>query len=463
VTLEKYSLTRAVCRLLIRLCSWIVPVPFRSDWRRHHEDEIEDWSILVDRGDILPQIRPILEYVVSVVSTTVEQRVRLECRQAGMRQFARTPRFAMGVLLSAGVVLAVLSGGFRGIRALLTPLPYPDPRRVVEFRAFVPFLGVHNEIPSETLELWRKGSRRIEAFAGYSIEGRTARVTPEFFRVLGVQPVSGRLFRDSDQPGCCAVVREGVPASNRIGTLPRGFWFRSRLVDTWVPLGRTGEQAVIARLKPGATAAEAQQELRELGRSGIVRPLIRQVQATRVELRPLGEAFRYPLHVAGGGLAVSLALLFVYIGAAAWMVKPRPHRRYWVFLFSKTAVVMVGFAAAWIEMAAAWPSPAARLDGPALHLMINWLFLLTYVGAVWQALRDQQRRCPVCLCRLTMPVVIGSWASSLIDPVSTELMCEEGHGTLHVPETQSSDREPEHWEPLDASWREAFQVPDHQG
>jgi len=50
-----------------------------------------------------------------------------------------------------------------------------------------------------------------------------------------------------------------------------------------------------------------------------------------------------------------------------------------------------------------------------------------------------------------MPVMIGSWAS-VFEPVTTELLCEEGHGSLCVPETGQPDR----WTPLDASWRELF-------
>jgi hypothetical protein len=55
-----------------------------------------------------------------------------------------------------------------------------------------------------------------------------------------------------------------------------------------------------------------------------------------------------------------------------------------------------------------------------------------------------------------MPVTIGSWSSPLLDPVSTELLCEQGHGSLCVPETQSSASEPDRWTALDDSWRELF-------
>ena len=457
--MESTTLARTFCRRLIRLSSRFVPAPFRSGWRRHYEDEIEDWALLVDRGDILPQSRPLLAFTLSVAAATLRKRLQVEANPANARRLAGTPAFAMSVVLSAALALAALSGGFRGFRAMLAPLPYKEPGRVVEFRAFVPFLGLRNAIPAETLEFWRKGSRDIEEFAGYSIQGHVMRVTPGFFRVLGIEPASGRLIGDGDRPGCCAVVREGGSAANLIGTVPRGFWFKSRQVDTWVPLGDAGEGVLIARLKPGVSAAHAQQELRKLAQTGIFRPVLRRVQAMRVELRPLNEIFRFPLYVAGGGLAFSLILLALYTGVAALVAKPRPHWRYWAFLMVKTSAVMLVFAVAWVEIAAWRAASPTRLDGPALSLIGDWTFLLVYVGAVWQSLRDQRRRCPVCLNRLSVPVSIGSWSSPLMNPASTELLCLEGHGTLFIPETQSSDREPERWQPIETSWKEAFKIP----
>jgi hypothetical protein len=439
----------------------MVPYHFRADWRRHHEEEIEDWAVLVDRGDIAPRCRPIINFVLAVAATTVRQRVRFERNQANAERLVRTPRFALGLVLGAATLVAVLSGGFHGTRSMLARLPYPDADRVVEFRAFVPFLGARNEIPAETLDFWRKGSQTIEAFAGYSIDGKIARVSPEFFQVLGIHPASGRLFGAGDQPGCCTVVREGTSSSHATGTLPRAFWFRSRVVNQWIPLGADEDAYVIARLKPGISAEAAQHELRTLAREGIVRPLLHQVQATRVELRTLNDAFRYPLYLASGGLAVSLGILGGYAAVSAWTSRPRAGWRYWLFLLAKTAGTMVVTAAAWVEMTAAWQVVITRLGGPTLNLIFNWTFLLVSVGAIWQAQRDQRRRCPVCLNRLTLPVFIGSWASPLMDPVSTELVCEAGHGTLSVPETQSSDREPERWRPLDASWRDTFRLNDN--
>jgi hypothetical protein len=55
-----------------------------------------------------------------------------------------------------------------------------------------------------------------------------------------------------------------------------------------------------------------------------------------------------------------------------------------------------------------------------------------------------------------MPVTMGSWSSQLLDPVTTEFLCKNGHGSLAMPETQSSSAEPDRWTAMDESWRDLF-------
>ncbi len=60
------------------------------------------------------------------------------------------------------------------------------------------------------------------------------------------------------------------------------------------------------------------------------------------------------------------------------------------------------------------------------------------VSVIW-VFSDQRRRCPVCLRRLERPVTFGSWAS-MFEPVTTEFVCEEGHGRLSLAESESPAR-----------------------
>src|SRR5581483_2226717 len=127
---------------------------------------------------------------------------------------------------------------------------------------------------------------------------RGAQVTSEFFPVLGAKPETGRVFGTSeDRPGAAPVVVLGYkfwqnelhadPAAvgkaielsgklyTVIGVMPPGFhFFFGRSEDFYVPLGpqaadpnfnsRTahGSISVLARPKPGVSAAAAESELK---------------------------------------------------------------------------------------------------------------------------------------------------------------------------------------------------------
>ena len=82
--------------------------------------------------------------------------------------------------------------------------------------------------------------------------------------------------------------------------------------------------------------------------------------------------------------------------------------------------------------------------------------LVGYVLAFRWALRDQRRRCPVCLRPLTNPVRIGQPAHIFLEWYGTELMCPSGHGFLHIPEMPTISCRTQQWQPLDASWRSLF-------
>lgn len=129
--------------------------------------------------------------------------------------------------------------------------------------------------------------------------------------------------------------------------------------------------------------------------------------------------------------------------------------RYWLFLAAKMLLATVVLILLWIEggsaLRARIPSqmPRVLLGGIALAL----LFVAAFGWTVRWCLADQRRRCPVCLRRLAMPVSVGSWAS-VFDPAITEMLCDEGHGSLAAPESEAGA--PDRWVALDSSWRGFF-------
>jgi hypothetical protein len=161
-------------------------------------------------------------------------------------------------------------------------------------------------------------------------------------------------------------------------------------------------------------------------------------------------------------MAHALPLVFALTTGIVLLVMARysshPHNwRYWMHLLTKTLSVIVTVPLLWIEGGAAL---RASLPQQALRVYVGglgftFLFIAAFgVALVW-CLADQRHRCPVCLQLLAMPVTMGSWAS-VLDPATTESLCEKGHGSLSVTETGSgaSDR----WIAMDASWRELFET-----
>ncbi len=74
------------------------------------------------------------------------------------------------------------------------------------------------------------------------------------------------------------------------------------------------------------------------------------------------------------------------------------------------------------------------------------------------ALRDQRRRCPVCLCTLTNPARVGQFSRNFLAWNGTELVCLSGHGLLHVPDIPTSWFSSQRWLYLDPSWSALFPV-----
>ncbi len=72
------------------------------------------------------------------------------------------------------------------------------------------------------------------------------------------------------------------------------------------------------------------------------------------------------------------------------------------------------------------------------------------------ALRDQRKRCPVCLRLLTNPARVGQSSRNFLAWNGTELMCTGGHGLLHVPDMPTSWFSTQRWLYLDPSWRSLF-------
>src|ERR1700681_2114195 len=136
--------------------------------------------------------------------------------------------------------------------------------------------------------------------------------------------------------------------------------------------------------------------------------------------------------------------------------------KYWGFLLAKLSGAALLIWAAWLAIALCFPhriyfkqyelSPFTHDLGYTVAMMIFFSFC---TGLLYLVIWDQRYRCRTCLRRLRMPLTAGSWPNMLlIGQPRTEYICIYGHGTLTVPEVQSTGAGSSDWEPHEDMWTE---------
>jgi len=228
------------------------------------------------------------------------------------RQLCRAPAFTITALATVAICLGANLAIFGVINSiLLRPLPFPQSDRLVTIFNTYPKAGVENDGSSITNYYERRGN--IPAFSSLSIfrdfsevVGETGaaeqteimRVSPDFFATLGVNLAMGRSFTEAEAEvahnnGVAVVtdaywrqrlnsnpnvlgrdVRVNTMPRKIVGVLPPDFRFLSSEARLFLPIRsrpaeRTPQQRhsdgggthMIARLKPGATMAEAQSQI----------------------------------------------------------------------------------------------------------------------------------------------------------------------------------------------------------
>ena len=230
------------------------------------------------------------------------------------RQLRKSPGFSIVAVLILALGIGANTAIFSVVHAvLLEPLPFRDADRLVQIWHTPPqssFPGMTQFAVSAANFLdWQRQNTvfdRMALYTGgrYDLTGtgkpesiRAGVVSSDFFPVLGIQPILGRVFStDEDRPG-----------KNHEVILTNAFWKQhygadpnviGRTIDfdgspysivgvmgprmskpesaqVWTPLGLTAEEAAvrgehhyaaIGRLKPGVTIAQAQDNMNSISR-----------------------------------------------------------------------------------------------------------------------------------------------------------------------------------------------------
>ncbi len=302
--------------LVIRSAAGLVPEYRRDEWRQEWETEV--WYHMLalrDRNDLgLRQQWRLLLRCAGSYRHALWVLGRELCRPglgAALVGAARGLRVAplrnAAAIAGAGLALgagALAFGAAAQWRA--QPLPFPGDDRTIRLYNSAPAADIdrtgfsraefeHLRSRSRSLEVlaaFRRSFMRVTS-AGGSQDVAGVRVTPEWFRAVGIEVGEadahawfGRL--DGDRP--VAVVREDLwpsstPAKERprvvtidgvaravVGVLPAGFQYPDPDTKVWVPLrldalsARVGDRAValVGRLRSGVAAGAAEAELGRL-------------------------------------------------------------------------------------------------------------------------------------------------------------------------------------------------------
>jgi predicted permease len=289
----------------------------------------------------------------------------LEHLAQDLRFAARQLRKAQGFTATAVATLALGAGAALAIfafvnAALLQPLPYRDPSRlmnVTESTAELPLAALSH---ANYLD-WKRMNTVFGALEAYKSTGlalaspegaqllQVGLATPGFFRTLGVVPALGRDFLESeDQPSAPRVAVlthaawhsrfggsrdvvgrtisiEGDPTTI-VGVLPASFHFAPLgFAEFWIPFRPTTgcdlrrschSMTAVGRLKDGVTAEQARAEM-----TGIAAALERQYpdanKGQSASVRPLGDVIvgnlKPTLLALAGGAALLLVIALVNV------------------------------------------------------------------------------------------------------------------------------------------------------
>lgn len=151
--------------------------------------------------------------------------VLLQDLRYAVRQLRRNPGFAMAASLVLGLGIAAAVAIFAFVdAALLQPLPYSNPTRLVHVTETVPLIGRANLSIPDYLD-WKKANTvftSLDVFtgSGYLLQTSAgpkpvlgARVSDGFFRTLGVAPMLGRdFYAGEDLPEATRTVLLTYPA-----------------------------------------------------------------------------------------------------------------------------------------------------------------------------------------------------------------------------------------------------------
>ena len=484
------------CYLVLRLASWLVPQRRRLEWRREWEAEVWHWRhFLVESGRLsVSTEQDLLRHCWGAFADALWHRFNRVAVARFVNEFLRTPRFCLLACLTllAGLLIGRPVTVFQDVFA---PPPNIDSDHLLTVSLGEKSSWLQPEVLHDSAVRWPAQTQLIDSDATYAWrpsvvrgpEGEeniaSARVTSGLFGLLGVRPILGRDFQESDSPQCedCVVLsnmlwgsqfrrdehvigRSFLLNSRRvkiIGVLPQ-FRFPAHEIGVYSPFGQNPHPllpmyewpGVLLRVSGGSNLETAKRQVEV-----VVNGVDSAPASTTLDVLSLKDIENQSLESWAGLIILAVLLLL----ALNWRQFARlrttgPHAslhdclHWYLFFATKTTLLLITALVASFELVQAVVSRTNGSTHPLASGAAIWLFLIGAGMAVTWSVRDQLRRCRTCLRSFGVQVEIGGAARGLLELTGVELVCDEGHGTLHVPLMDSSCVDFERWIYLDDSW-----------
>ena len=237
-----------------------------------------------------------------------------------LRTLAKNPAFTVVAILTLALGIGANAAIFSVVNGvLLKPLPFPHPEELIRVWQGETSDGKVNpgSVSPVNLDDWRARRRVLADIAGYFYnEGQSGTdltsigepqrldatfVTPGFWSTLGVKPQIGRVPRDDEMVrgsndrlvvlsyafwqrqfgGATSVIGKRLTLGGNsyevVGVMPASFQFPAPRVEVFIPYSTIPDDAiprlrgvrilaVVARMKPGVTVAQANAEMNSITR-----------------------------------------------------------------------------------------------------------------------------------------------------------------------------------------------------
>jgi hypothetical protein len=474
------------------LCAGLlVPSRQRAAWLEEWRSEL--WYVyrsLAHSSSVYQQERTAIIFCLGAFQDAWSLRCERETTAARFVRPSQSAVRCTGVLFFLVVVSFVASLLLPNLRSEIHPSSYRDSRHLV---LISPFGTSHSNLPNvqmRQLRLWQRHAQHmfsefafyepivkpVRIATHYTSELNIARASANLFPMLGVRPwsvatadstlpmllVSQAIWQQqfhSDSSYLGRTVEVGIYKAILAGVISKDQWRLPGTFDAW--LLEPGDNASVipdnARgflvghlIDSSKNMSLGQQWQMSARQTDEEFGIFECIALSEIDQAPFG-IYVFTVLLALIALPATTSLpLGEYPSHSNKISWPLRLRR-WMFLAVKFSLLLPTIYFSSVDFAHLF----AFTTNTTQYIQIVTSFLIGLFGFRW-ALRDQRKRCPVCLCTLTNPARVGQPSRNFLAWSGTELICVDGHGLLHVPELPTSWFATQRWLYLDSSWSELF-------